>query len=53
MRPFGNTNEIIYDKLDMDVKRKSPAAKAKKTRKVRQRRKFRAQLKNIQLKMFA
>lgn len=50
MRAFANSNERIYDLLDKGVKKKSPAYKAKKKAKVRQKRKFRAQLKAESIK---
>ncbi len=45
MRPFANSSERIYDLLDRGQKKKSAGRKAKKSAKVRQKRKFRAQQK--------
>lgn len=43
MKAFANSKERIYDMLDRGMKKKGDSRKAKKSAKVRQKRRFRAQ----------
>ena len=45
MRAFSHSSQLIYDRLDMGMKKKSAGRKSKKSTKLRQKRRFRSILK--------